>query len=371
MEVNYQPNDVAEPIQAPADRLMAARQIMQGEAAAIVRIAEQLDSVFLAVVDTLADCAGQVIISGMGKAGLIGQKLSATFASTGTRSLFLHPAEAVHGDLGRVDRDDILLLLSYSGETEELNRLLPALKSQTRLIVAITSSANSSLGRAADYVLPLGALREVCPLGLAPSTSTAAMLALGDALALSVSQSRGFTREAFARNHPAGNLGRQLSPVDDVMRPLDQCRVASCQTTLCDVLVKVSRPGRRSGAVMLLDAQQRLVGIFTDSDLARLLEQRRHAQLDHPIAEVMTTTFRTIASGQPLSAAIELLSQYKISELPVVDQLGVPVGMIDITDVVGLVTHAEQLQAAQQVTTCCVAEDGQLISVPMISPTER
>lgn len=349
----------------PAARLLAAREILEGEAKAILDIAKTLNADFLRVVDALVNCTGQIVVSGMGKAGLVGQKISATFASTGTRSIFLHPAEAVHGDLGRVDRADILLLLSYSGETDELNRLLPTLKAQASMLVALTGSSSSTLARSADIVLTLGALREVCPLGLAPSTSTTAMLAVGDALALSVSAQRGFTREAFARNHPAGNLGRQLAPVEHVMRPLTSCRVAHCRTSLCDVLVTVSRPGRRSGAVMLIDDDQRLVGIFTDSDLARLLEQRRHSQLDAPIAEVMTTTFRTVSSSEPLSTAIEMLAKFKISELPVIDVHGAPLGMIDITDVVGLVTQAEQMQAVarEPADDCCVAADGQLISV--------
>lgn len=359
--------DAVPPLDAVA-RLDSVRKIMLGEAAAIVHTAQTLDQNLLTVVDRIAGCAGQVVVSGMGKAGLVGQKLSATFASTGTRSIFLHPSEAVHGDLGRVAPEDILLLLSYSGETEELNRLLPSLKSMADCIVAITSSATSTLGRAADYVLPLGALREVCPLGLAPSTSTTVMLALGDAIALSVSQSRGFTREQFARHHPAGNLGRKLAPVEEVMRPLDACRVADCRSSVCDVLVAVSRPGRRSGAVMLVDDQNELVGIFTDSDLARLLEQRRHAQLDAPIAEVMTTRFRTVTAGSPLLAAIDTLVEYKISELPVIDQQGQPLGLIDITDVVSMVAQAEQLQkspTAESPSVRTIADDGMLISVPM------
>ena len=354
-------------------RLSAIRQIMLGEAAAITEVAATLDEKVVSVVDRVVACTGQVVVSGMGKAGLIGQKLSATFASTGTRSIFLHPSEAVHGDLGRVHTNDLLLLLSYSGETEELNRLLPSLKSMAECIVAITSSSTSTLGRAADYVLELGALREVCPLGLAPSTSTSVMLALGDAIALSVSQARGFTSEQFARHHPAGNLGRKLAPVEEVMRPLGACRVAHYQTTLCDVLVAVSQPGRRSGAVMLVNDQQQLVGIFTDSDLARLLEQRRHSQLDAPIAEVMTSRFRTVQAGSPLLRAIDMLVEFKISELPVVDQQGNPLGLIDITDVVSLVAQAEQQQKTttqpDSLPTRTFAEDGVLVSVPLPSST--
>ncbi len=187
------------------------------------------------------------------------------------------------------------------------------------------------------------------------------MLALGDAIALSVSQARGFTREQFARHHPAGNLGRKLAPVEEVMRPLDACRIANCRSSVCDVLVSVSRPGRRSGAVMLLDDQEKLVGIFTDSDLARLLEKRRHAQLDAPIAEVMTTRFRTVTAGSPLLSAIDMLVEFKISELPVVDLHGKPLGLIDITDVVGMVAQAEQLlqnSAIESPTVRNVADDG-------------
>lgn len=359
-------NTSCPPVPDLGERLEAVRQIMLGEAAAIVQTAHTLDEKLIAVVDRIANCTGQVVVSGMGKAGLIGQKLSATFASTGTRSIFLHPSEAVHGDLGRVDRADILLLLSYSGETEELNRLLPSLRAMADSIIAITSSDTSTLGRAADIVLPLGALREVCPLGLAPSTSTTVMLAMGDAIALSVSQTRGFTREQFARHHPAGNLGRKLAPVEEVMRPIDACRVAHCQSTVCDVLVAVSKPGRRSGAVMLIDDGGQLVGIFTDSDLARLLEQRRHAQLDAPISQVMSTRFRTVNMGSPVLAAIDMLVEFKISELPVVDQQGQPLGLIDITDVVGMVAQAEQLKCANtEPASRSIADDGVLISVPM------
>ena len=194
------------------------------------------------------------------------------------------------------------------------------------------------------------------------------MLALGDAIALSVSQARGFTREQFARHHPAGNLGRKLAPVEEVMRPLSACRLAHCGSTLCDVLVAVSKPGRRSGAVMLVDDQAQLVGIFTDSDLARLLEQRRHEQLDAPIAQVMTTRFRTVSAGSPLLAAIDTLVQFKISELPVVDAQGKPLGLIDITDVVGMVAQAEQQHKSSQseiVPIRTIADDGVLVSVPL------
>jgi arabinose-5-phosphate isomerase len=272
----------------------------------------------------------------MGKAGLVGQKIMATLASTGTRSHFLHPAEAIHGDLGRIHRDDLVLILSQSGETEEIVRLLPSLAELGVPILAITGSAASTLGRAARVVLELGPIEEACSLGLAPSTSTTAMLALGDALALVTSQMRNFAREDFARYHPGGSLGRKLSKVEHHLRSLEQCRVAPDSHTVRQVLVTVGRPGRRTGAVMLVDAEGRLSGIFTDSDLARLFEARRDGLLDGPIADVMTRQPMTVLVGSRLADAVTTMAGRKISELPVVDAAGRPLGIIDITDVVGL-----------------------------------
>jgi arabinose-5-phosphate isomerase len=203
-------------------------------------------------------------------------------------------------------------------------------------LIAVTSKASSTLGRGADLVIALGHIREACRFGLAPTASTAAMLALGDALALVASRARGFTRAQFAHVHPAGHLGRRLQAVCDVMRHDEQLRVARETATIRDVLVSMRRPGRRTGAVMLVDGDGKLAGLFTDSDLARLLENRREHQLDRPIAEVMTTRPRQIAPDAPLSEAVGLLSQHRISELPVVDDAGRPVGLIDITDVLAL-----------------------------------
>ena len=197
------------------------------ESRALARVADRLDGEFCRAVELVHSCRGNVIVCGMGKAGLIGQKIMATLASTGTPSHCLHPAEAVHGDLGRVRRGDVVLMLSQSGETEEIVRLLPSLTEFGVPIVAITASAASSLGRAATVTIELGPLEEACALGLAPSTSTTAMLALGDALALVVSQMRRFSREDFARFHPAGSLGNKLSRVEHHARPLEQCRVSS------------------------------------------------------------------------------------------------------------------------------------------------
>ncbi len=209
---------------SPADQLRDAREIIQLESRALWKLADRLDGEFCRAVEQLFGCRGSVIVSGMGKAGLIGQKIAATLASTGTRSHYLHPAEAVHGDLGRIHHEDVLLILSQSGETEEVVRLLPSLTTLGVPIVAVTGSRTSTLARAATVTIDLGPLKEACSLGLAPSTSTTAMLAMGDALALVTSRMRAFRREDFARFHPAGNLGRRLSRVDDCMRPLAQCR---------------------------------------------------------------------------------------------------------------------------------------------------
>jgi arabinose-5-phosphate isomerase len=318
------------------EQLSFAREVMQAESRTIAQVARRLDQEFCRAADCLLNCRGSTIVTGIGKAGLVGQKIMATLASTGTRSHFLHPAEAVHGDLGRLHADDVVLVLSQSGETDEIVRLLPPLAAAGVPIIAITGRAASTLGRAAAVVIDLGPLEEACPLGLAPSSSTAAMLAVGDALALVVSRMRGFAREDFARFHPAGNLGLKLSKVEQHMRPLEQCRVAQREETVRQVLVRVSVPGRRTGATMLVDSSGCLAGIFTDSDLARLFEHHRDQALDAPIHSVMTPNPLKVVRGSLMSEALALMAQRKISELPVVDDDSRPIGLIDVTDVVGL-----------------------------------
>lgn len=208
-------------------------------------------------------------------------------------------------------------------------------------MIAITGQPNSRLGQAADITLDLGPLQEACVLGLAPSTSTTAMLALGDALALVASRSRGFGRGDFARFHPGGSLGRKLAKVHELMRPLADCRVAPETATVREILVQVQRPGRRTGAIMLLDAHGRLAGIFTDSDLARLLERKQDAAIDGPIHAVMTRSPRTIPVGATVAEAITLLADRKLSELPVIDPAGAPVGLIDVTDLMSWLPQAD------------------------------
>jgi arabinose-5-phosphate isomerase len=321
---------------SPFEQLRLARQIIEQESRTLLDVAQRLDSQFCRAVDYLYRCRGSVIVCGMGKAGLVGQKIIATLASTGTRSHCLHPAEAVHGDLGRVHQDDVMLILSQSGETEEIVRILPSLGELGVPILAITARADTTLGQASAVVLELGPLDEACPLGLAPSTSTTAMLAVGDALALVTSRMRNFGREHFARSHPAGSLGRKLSKVDDHLRALARCRVAPEEKTVRRIFVDLSVPGRRSSAIMLVDGQGKLSGIFTDSDLARLFEHRREHALDRPIREVMTARPVSVPTGTKMIDAMATMAGRKISELPVVDAEGRPVGLIDVTDVVGM-----------------------------------
>jgi len=321
---------------SPFEQLRLGREVLRAEGQTLLSLADRLGEEFCHAAALLAATRGSVIVSGMGKAGLIGQKIAATLASTGTRSHFLHPGEAIHGDLGRMHVEDAALVLSFSGQTEEVLRILPALAELRVPVVAVTGRPDSPLGQQAIITLDLGPIREACHLGLAPTASTTAMLALGDALALVLSRMREFTADDFARFHPGGSLGRKLSRVEEAMRPLGQCRVARESQTLRETLVGQSRPGRRTGAVMVVDEAGRLVGIFTDSDLARLLEANRDAAINGPISDVMTRAPATVSAGELLSAACEALSRRKISELPVVDEDGRPLGLIDITDVVGL-----------------------------------
>lgn len=327
------------------EQLRFGREVIRDEGDALVALADRLHDEFCDAVDLMLQCQGSVIVTGMGKAGLVAQKITATLASTGTNSHFLHPAEAIHGDLGRIRRNDLVLALSFSGESEEIVRLLPSLADLHVRLIAITGKAESSLAQAADVVLDLGPVREACPNGLAPSTSTASMMAMGDALALVLSRMRQFTPEDFARFHPGGSLGRKLAKVEDVMRPLAECRVASESHSIRDVFVMASRPGRRTGAIILTNAEGRLAGIFTDSDLAKLLETKQDAALDAPISELMTKCPATVTVGTRMRLAIELLGERKISELPVVNDQHEPVGLIDITDIV----NSDSLPASSKI----------------------
>jgi len=319
------------------DILAHGRDILRAEGEAVLQAASALDGSFARAVRIIEGCTGSVVVTGIGKAGLVARKISATLASTGTPSHFLHPAEAMHGDLGMLRRDDVVLALSQSGETEEITRLLPHVAALRIPIVALTARPDSTLGRAADVVVATGSVREACGLGLAPSTSTSLMLALGDAVALVTCGLRRFTPEDFAARHPGGSLGRQLMLVEDAMRPIDTCRVAAADETVREVFAR-PLPARRTGAVMILTPEGAMAGIFTDSDLARLFERRLDAALDGAISAVMTRRPTTVPVGTRLRDAVAMLEARRLSELPVVDAAGRPVGLLDIVDLVGLVS---------------------------------
>ncbi len=317
--------------------LAFAREVLRIEAEALEQVRDRLGDSIARAAALIYRAPGSVIVTGMGKAGLVGQKVAATLASTGTRAFHLHPAEAMHGDLGRIRGDDVVIALSQSGETEEVLRLVPALRRLGACLVAITERAGSTLGLAADLCIALGPIEEACPLGLAPSASTTVLMAVGDALALLVSRMRDFTAADFALYHPAGSLGRKLTRVEEVMRTGRQLRHAHVDETVRAVFVRLAGPGRRSGAVLIEDGNSRLLGIFTDSDRARLFEKRREVDLDRPIGAVMTTDPYAIRVGASLAEAVELMKAHKISELPVVDRGEHLVGLIDVTDLIGII----------------------------------
>lgn len=331
------------PVSPPIDRrvqLDQARKVLLAESAALAAVADRLEESIVDVIERIADGTGSVIVTGMGKAGLVGQKTAATLASTGTRAHFLHPAEARHGDLGRIGPEDVILALSHSGETTELTQILPALRPLGAALVAITSRSDSTLARLADAVVAYGPIEETCPIGLAPSTSCAVLMAIGDAIAFALMRHRDFGAEDFHRYHPSGSLGRRLEPIQAVMRTGWQMRIASSRLTVRDALLSVHRPGRRTGAVCLVDDAGRLEGLFTDSDLAKLLERSEYSALSRPIGEVMTKRPIKAHCSWRVQDALELFRAHQVSEIPVVDDADRPVGILDITDMVDLLPEA-------------------------------
>lgn len=306
-----------------------ARTVLRTEIAAIKSLIPLINKDFKKAVKLVLACKGRVVVTGMGKTGLIGQKISATLASTGTPSLFLHSAEAYHGDLGRVVKKDLVLTLSNSGETDEVTRLLPSLKKIGTKIISITRSRKSSLGKYSDLVLEIGRITEACPLGLVPSASTTAMLALGDALALTVFRNRGFNKDQFAFYHPGGELGRRMLKVRELMRTGKRNPIISQDKKVKDALNAITRS--RAGAVSIINAKKQLVGIFTDGDLRRHLAKNPHI-LYEPIKKVMTVHPRTAQPEQLAAEALYLLREKKIDEMPVVDRKHRPIGMLDVQD---------------------------------------
>ena len=318
---------------APSDAALfrSAREVIQTEARAIDALTDRIDSAFADACRLLLDCRGRVVVSGMGKSGHVGRKIAATLASTGTPSFFVHPAEASHGDLGMVTQDDVVLALSNSGETDEILTILPVIRRLGARLLALTGSPTSTLARSADIHLNVGVPAEACPLGLAPTASTTAALVMGDALAIALLEARGFTAEDFARSHPAGALGRRLLlSIADVMHTGDSVPRVNAEASLSDALVEMTRKGL--GMTGIVDADGRLVGVFTDGDLRRTLDDAAIDFRSTPVARVMTTRAKTIGPQQMAIEAARLMESHKIHALLVVDHIGRLVGALNIHD---------------------------------------
>ena len=329
---------------APSVDLDVARRVLTSEARSIAALPGRIGEGFAAAGEAILRCRGKVVLTGVGKAGIIGQKISATLASTGTLSIFLHPVEALHGDLGRLERGDVVVALSHSGASEEIIRLLDHIKARGALLVAMTGVADSPLARHAEITICYGEVQEACPHGLAPTVSTTCMLALGDALALTVMQARGFEPENFATFHPGGSLGRKLMKVEEAMtsRVGKQLEIIRDDRTLGDALAEAEKAPRRAGAMVLVDSDGRLSGILTDADLRRaLVAHRAEGILDRPVAEFMTRRPKRVRKGDLASEALAVLNANRIDELPVVDEADRPVGIIDVQDLLGIKTLSD------------------------------
>jgi arabinose-5-phosphate isomerase len=313
-----------------AHALALARDVLETEAEAVRHLVTKLDAPFLEAIRVILACRGRVVVSGIGKSGHVARKIASTLASTGTPAFFVHPAEAHHGDLGMVTRDDILLALSNSGESEELLGIVPLVKRQGARLIAITGRPGSSLAGLADVHLDAGVEREACPLGLAPTASTTAAMALGDALALALLDARGFSAEDFARSHPGGTLGRRLlTRVDEVMRSGARVPLVPRDALLTDAILEISRKGM--GMTAVVDGERRLAGIYTDGDLRRTLERNTDVR-GVAVAEVMTRDPRTIGPAQLAQEAVQLMDRHRISQLVVVDGEGRVVGALNTHD---------------------------------------
>lgn len=310
--------------------LALARETLSIEAKAVASLSDKLGEDFSKAVEAILNCSGRVILIGVGKSGLIAKKIAATFASTGTPSFFIHATEASHGDLGMITGEDVAIALSNSGNTEELVEVLPAIKRRGAKIIALTGKLNSSLAKQADLVLDASVEKEACPLNLAPTASTTAALALGDALAVVILKARGFSEEDFALSHPGGSLGRKLlTHVRDVMRTGERIPAVQAEASLTEAILEITRKGL--GMTAILDEQQTLLGIFTDGDLRRLIEQKADIR-DLKIKEVMTVKPRTIGPDKLAVDAVNLMENGLISQVVVTDGDNRVVGALNFHD---------------------------------------
>jgi arabinose-5-phosphate isomerase len=313
------------------DRALAlARDVLDIEADAVRALRDQLDGNFIGAMKLLLDCRGRVVVSGIGKSGHVARKIAATLASTGTPAFFVHPAEASHGDLGMVTAHDVFIALSNSGESDELVAIVPLIKRLGAKLIAITGRPASSLAQLSDFHLNAAVAKEACPLNLAPTASTTAALALGDALAVAVLDARGFGSEDFARSHPGGALGRRLlTYVRDVMRTGAEVPTVSTDATLSDALFQIT--AKRMGMTAVVGPDNRVAGIFTDGDLRRVLERDGDFRR-LPITEVMTRAPRTIGPDHLAVEAVELMERHRINQMLVVDAAGLLIGALNMHD---------------------------------------
>ena len=310
--------------------LRSARRTIELEARAVENLSTLLDENFIDSCQALLDCQGRVIVTGMGKSGHIGKKIAATFASTGTPAFFVHPAEASHGDMGMITHNDVVLALSNSGEASELKAILPLIKRMSIPLISITSNPQSSLAKIADYSLNTDVQTEACPLNLAPTSSTTAQLALGDALAIAVLEAKGFNADDFAFSHPGGSLGRKLLlKVEDIMHTGESIPKVASNTLVTRALVEVTQ--KHLGMTTIVDEQEKLLGIFTDGDLRRALD----TNLDLKTAiidDVMSTDTTTVSAGALAAQALLIMQQKGIGQLVIVDQDSRPIGALNMQD---------------------------------------
>jgi arabinose-5-phosphate isomerase len=311
-----------------------AREVLETEATAVRSLADHLDERFDRAVELLGACSGRVVCTGMGKSGIVMKKIAATLSSTGTPALFLHPAEAVHGDLGMIVPGDVVLAASYSGTTEELIRLVETVKRLGVPLIVMTANAASPLARHADLHLSVAIDREACPLGLAPTASTTATLALGDALAMAVLEARGFTREDFALLHPAGQLGKRLLRAEQLMHAGDALPKVTLATPMREAIYEMSKKGL--GITAVVDAEGRLVGCISDGDLRRLLQADDGTILGRTVGECMTRNPRTIAGDELAAAALRTMEDRHITSVFVCDEAGRLEGVVHLHDLWGL-----------------------------------
>lgn len=314
------------------DILSVAKKVLKTEADAVLALMEKINSSFVKTVETVFRCKGRIVVTGMGKSGLVGKKIAATLASTGTPAFFLHPAEATHGDLGMVTSDDVIIAISNSGETDELVSLIPFLKRFNVSLISLTGNAHSTLSRAADVNLDISVKEEACPFGIIPTASTTAAMAMGDAIAVALLIRRGYKEEDFAFFHPGGSIGKRLFiRVRDLMHTGDALPVVSQDTPMTKAVMEIS--SKRLGVTVVADNEKRILGIITDGDLRRGIERWGKAVFDMKAGEVMTKNPKTISEDELAAKALAIMEGFSITSLIVPDEKGMARGIVHLHDI--------------------------------------